>query len=443
MQITELTNNDLNFEVRVIIPSSKITDEVKKEIVTLSKKVKIDGFRAGKVPLSVVSKKYEQSVILDVVQHQINHAVQHVIKDNNLKTVTDPQLENLCNEKDKDLEFTLKFELLPTIELPDFKKIMITRPVLANTEEDINKQIELLVSISKNYNIPSVGMVQKGQQVIIDAIGYVNNEAFEGGKLTDHKLVIGSGTFIEGFEDQLIGAAAGDEVEVNVTFPEEYNAVELAGKAAKFIVQVKSINSADEILVDDEFAQKFNCKTLEELRNNISKRMQAEVSESVNTVMKMSLFDQLEALLTFNVPESLKIQEINVLKSQVAENSDSTEVFKDKSEQEIDECCKKISVRRVKMGLFLNKYIQVKGLRIEQDDISKAIIVEARKFPGQEMQVFDFYQKNPKIVERLKGRILEDKAVEFIFNNEVTLEEKSYSKEEIEELFAQEEARIV
>ncbi|WP_417904985.1 trigger factor [Candidatus Tisiphia endosymbiont of Micropterix aruncella] len=443
MQVTELKNEGLDFEVKVVLPSSKIANEVQKELASLAKKVKLDGFRVGKVPISIVNKKYKQSVRSDVVNHEINHAVQHVIKDHKLKTVGDPQLENLRNEENEDIEFTLKFELLPDIELPNFKKMKITHPKLVIKEDDVNKQIDKLASISKIYNKESKGKVKKGQEVTIDAIGYVNNEAFEGGKVTDYKLVIGSGAFIEGFEDQLIGTKTGDEVEVNVKFPEDYHMEQVAGQPAKFIVQVKAVHSADEVVVDDEFAKKFNCETLEELRDNISKSIENEYSESIRTLMKMSLFDQLEKLLTFNVPKSLIDQEISILKSQTERNSDSDSIFKDKSEAEISEYYNKLVLRRVRIGLMLSEYMKIKNLHIEQKDLVSAIMAQARKFPGQETAIFDFYKKNPNALEHLKGPLLEEKTVQHIFDNEVILEEKNYTKEKLEEFLAQEEDRVV
>ncbi|WP_341758710.1 trigger factor [Candidatus Tisiphia endosymbiont of Ditula angustiorana] len=443
MQVTELKNEGLDFEVKVVLSSSKIANEVQKELDSLAKKVKLDGFRVGKVPISIVNKKYKQSVRSDVVNHEINHAVQHVIKDHKLKTVGDPQLENLRNEENEDIEFTLKFELLPDIELPDFKKMKITHPKLVIKEDDVNKQIDKLASISKIYNKESKGKVKKGQEVTIDAIGYVNNEAFEGGKVTDYKLVIGSGAFIEGFEDQLIGTKTGDEVEVNVKFPEDYHMEQVAGQPAKFIVQVKAVHSADEVVVDDEFAKKFNCETLEELRDNISKSIENEYSESIRTLMKMSLFDQLEKLLTFNVPKSLIDQEISILKSQTERNSDSDSIFKDKSEAEVSEYYNKLVLRRVRIGLMLSEYMKIKNLHIEQKDLVSAIMAQARKFPGQETAIFDFYKKNPNALEHLKGPLLEEKTVQHIFDNEVILEEKNYTKEKLEEFLAQEEDRVV
>jgi trigger factor len=443
MQVTELKNEGLEFQIKVILPSAKIANEVQKELASLSKKVKLDGFRAGKVPSSLIDKKYRPSVLLDVVQHEINHAIQHIVKDYKLKTIGDPKLEDLVNEENKDLEFTLKFELLPNIELPNFKEIVIDLPKLVIKEEEVDQQIEKLAGLSKDYSKESTEKLEKDQQATIDAVGYINDEAFEGGKVTDHKLVIGSGAFIAGFEDQLIGSKAGEEVEVNVTFPTDYHMQQLAGQPAKFIVQVKNIHVAQDIVIDDEFAKKFKCKDLEELRANISKRMEAELAASIRSIMKIKLFDQLEKLLTFDVPQSLMTQELNVLKSQTEKDHDADELFKNKSEEEISEYYNKLALRRVRVGLMLTEYMKIKDLRIEQSDIQNAIIAQTRNFPGQEKAFWDFYQKNPKAIERLRGPILEEKAVQHLLDNELTLNEKLCTREELGKFLAQEEERFI
>ncbi|XVN42463.1 MAG: trigger factor [Candidatus Rickettsia vulgarisii] len=443
MQVTELKNDDLNFEAKVVIPSSKIADKIQKELATLSQKVKIDGFRPGKVPTNVIKKKYKTSVRFDVIEHEINHVIKHIIKDHKLKTVGDPKLEDLRNEENADLEFTVKFELLPNIDLPDFKKIVITKPKLDIKEKEVNEQIEKLATISKNFSKENTGKAKKDDQVTIDAIGYIEDKAFEGGKVTDYKLVLGSKSFIDNFEDQLVGSKAGDEVEVNVTFPEDYHVKDLAGKPSKFIVQVKAVHSAEEAEINYEFAKKFNCETLDELRANISKRMAEELDEPIQTVMKISLFDQLEKILTFNAPKSLVTQEVDILKSQTDKNDDSDSVFKNKSEEEKNEYFEKLALRRVRVGLLLAEYMKIKDLRIEQDDIRNAIMSQARRFPGQEMAIFDYYQKNPKALEHLKGPLLEEKTIKYLFDNEVTLEEKIYNRKELEEFLEQEEDRVI
>ena len=442
MQVTELKNEGLDFEVKVVLPSSKISDEVKKELANLAKTVKLDGFRAGHVPANIIVKKYGSSVRSDIVQKEISHAVQHVLKEHKIKPFGEPRLEDLRNEENKDLEFILKFELLPDVKVPDLKHISITRPKLLIQDDDVDKQVDKLAAMSKQYTKETSGKIKTDQQVTIDAVGYADGKAFDGGKITDHKLVIGSKAFIAGFEDQLIGAKVGDEVEVNVTFPENYHAKHLANKPAKFIVHVKAVHSAEKSVVNDDFAKQFKCETLKELRDNISKSMADEFKEPINNLMKMKLFDQLEPLLTFDVPQSLITQEVNILKSQTAEDNDTDEMFKNKSQKEINTYYQKLALRRVKIGLLLSEYMTSKNLRIDQNDIKDAVITQARRFPGQEREIFDFYQNNPRALDQLKGPLLEEKTVRHIFDNAVKVKDKDYTREKLEALFEQEEERI-
>ena len=433
MQITELKNEGLDFEVRVVIPADKIFDEIQKELTHLTKKVRIDGFRFGKVPLSIVNKKYGASVKSDVLQHQVKHSIEKVIKDNNLNIATDPKIENFKSEDEKDLEFTLKFELMPKITMPDFKQISLEKPFLKVSDADINDHIERLVEFSKEYTKESKAKAAKGDQVTIDAIGYVDNKAFEGGKLDNYKLVLGSKTFIDTFEDQLIGSKVNDELTVKVTFPDNYQQKDLASKPAEFKVVVKAVHKAEVPKIDDELAKKFNCENVEKLRAQIAKNIESTFDESINTLMKMRLFDQLESTLKFDVPESLVEREYQILKTQIAREEGESLPVKGKKEKDLEEYYKKLSLRRVRIGLMLAEYVKEKALRIEQNDLKDAVMAQARSFPGQEKSVIEFYQKNSNALESLKGSILEEKAVKHIFDNQVNISKKQYNKKDLEE----------
>ncbi|WP_342270031.1 trigger factor [Rickettsia endosymbiont of Orchestes rusci] len=448
MQVTVLKSEGLDFHAKISIPSNEINDEIQKELLNLTKKVKFAGFRAGKVPIAIVKQKYEKSVRQDIVEHKINHNVSHVIEDKKLNIIGNPKIEDLQNENNKDLEFTLKLELLPEIAIPDFTKISIDRPKLIVQENDVNEQINKLAELTKSYSKESTAKIKKGDQATIDAIGYIDDKIFEGSKLTDYKLVIGSNSLIPGFEKQLIGSKVGSEVEVNVTFPEDYHAKDIAGKPARFVVQIKAVHTAEPTVVNDEFAKKFHANSLEELRGHFTKKIESEAEEAINTIMKMSLFDQLDKLLNFDVPESLLVQEKNILKSETDKNetngSDGEEsLFKGKSPEEINEYYNKLALRRVKIGLMLAEYVKIKDLRIESDDLRNVIMSQARNFPGQENMIFEFYKNNQKAVEQLKGPALEEKAVRHIFDKEVKLVEKKYTRNELEKFLEAEEHRTV
>ncbi|WP_341787239.1 trigger factor [Rickettsia endosymbiont of Cantharis rufa] len=442
MGITILKNEGLDFYAKISTPLSEIDDDIQKELLDLTKKVKIAGFRAGKVPVSIVKKKYGTSVRNDIIERRINHSVNHVIKEHNLNIIGRPKIEELQNEPDKALEFTVKIELLPRVTIPDLKKIEINRPKLEVSPKDVEEQLEKLAALTKSYTKESKVKIRDGVQVTIDAIGYIKDEAFEGGKLNDFKVVIGSNALIPGFEKQLIGSKTGSEVDVNVTFPENYHAKDLAGKDARFAVQIKTVHTAEPTVVDDEFAKKFQSNSLEELRTHFTKKIENESEEAINTIMKMNLFDKLEKLLDFDVPESLLTQEKDILKSESDKNEQDDSLFKDKSPKEITEYYNKLALRRVRIGLLLAEYAKSKNLQLEPDDLRKVIMQQARNFPGQENMIFDFYKNNPRAIEGLKGPALEDKAVQYIFDNEIKLKEKKYAKEELEKYLEAEEQRI-
>lgn len=448
MQVTVLKSEGLDFHAKISIPANEINNEIQKELLNLTTKVRLPGFRTGKVPIAIIKQKYEKSVRQDIVERKINHNVSHVIEDKKLNTIGNPKVEDLQNEHNKDLEFTLKLELLPEIAMPDFTKISIYRPKLIVQENDVNEQINKLAELTKSYTQESTAKIKKGDQATIDAVGYINDKIFEDSKLTDYKLVIGSNNLIPGFEKQLIGSKVGSEVEVNVTFPEDYHAKDIAGKPARFVVAIKAVHTAEPTVVNDEFAKKFHANSLEELRGHFTKKIESEAEEVINTIMKMSLFDQLDKLLNFDVPTSLLVQEKNILKSETDKNETNgsngeESLFKGKSPEEISEYYNKLALRRVKIGLMLAEYVKIKGLRIEPDDLRNVIMSQARNFPGQENMIFEFYKNNPKAVEQLKGPALEEKAVRHIFDKEVKLVEKKYTRNELEKFLEAEEHRTV
>lgn len=432
MKTTELKNDSTDFHVKVTIPAKEIASEIEKELAKLAKTAKLDGFRVGKVPASVLQKKYGLALRSDAVKNKIMKAMSDIAKDKDLRILMDPEVSDLKSEENKDLEFTLKYQLLPEISMPDFKKIAIEKPILEVKDKDIDAQMEQLVGLAKDYTKESKTKAKKGDQVTIDAVGYVDNKAFAGGKLTAHKLVLGSGAFIPGFEDQLIGSKAGDDVSVKVAFPKEYHEKSLAGKPSEFKVQVLAVHSESPAKLDDEFAKKFNFENLAKLKEQVTKNISQSYDEPIETMMKMDLFDKLEGMLKFDIPAALLEREVSILRNQAGQMQD--EELDGKSAKEQDAYFTKLASRRVKLGLMLAEYVKLHKLQIEKADINKAVMAQARQFPGRENEVINLYLKNSEALESLKGPILEDKAVRNIFEKEVKLTEKSYTKEKLEKL---------
>lgn len=443
MEITETKITELNFQTKVVIPFNDIDAQIQKEFAALSARVKVPGFRTGKVPLDIISKKYGESVRSDILKSEINKAINKIIKDNDLNVAAEPVIEDFEAADKKDINFILKIECIPKIDIPEFKDINVEKPVIQVKDKEIKDRLNDIADLSKEYKIESQNSAEKGDQVTIDAIGYVDDVAFEGGALTDHKLVLGSKSFIDNFEDQLVGAKIGDEITVNVTFPKKYHAPNLAGKPAKFIVQMKAIHKAEPVKIDDEFAKKFNCDNVEKLREQISNDLTSEFFESVHTLMKMSLFDQLEQKLTFEVPPSLMDKEYKILQAQGKQAEEADPTLKDKSADELNNYYKKLALRRVRIGLMLADYIQLHNLRIEPNDLKNAVMAQARNFPGQEKLIYEYYQKNQDALKSLEGPILEEKAVRRIFDNEVNITEKSYTREQFKKYIEEENNREI
>lgn len=437
MIISELKKDKTEFHAKVTISIHDISQQIDTELANVAKTAKMDGFRVGKVPLTVLRKKYVPTIRNGIARDKIDAATKQIIKDNKLNIAFDPAIDDFKNEDDKDIEFVLKFELLPVITLPDFKKISIEKPVLDVSKKDIDEQLDRILSFSKSYDKETKLKAKSGDQVTIDAIGYVNGEAFDGGKLNSHKLVLGSKSFIPGFEDQLIGSKAGDDVSVKVDFPKDYHSKDLAGKPSEFKVKVLAVHQESTQKIDDEFAKKFKCENVEQLREQISKNISSNYDESILVLMKMKLFDKLEELLKFEIPASLLEREKEILKGQSSKLGEDAEI-KNMSDKEKVKYFDDLAARRVRIGLMLAEYVKQKGLSITEEDLRHALIEQAKNYPGQEQMVIEFYQKNKNALENLKGPILESKGVKAIFANEVVIKEKSYTIDKLEKFLENE-----
>jgi trigger factor len=434
MQITKLKEEGTDYHLKVVIANDAVDQQLQNKLSDLQKTAKLPGFRPGKVPIAIISKKYADSVRAEVVQDQINESVNSVIKEHKLNIATSPKIEDLKSKPEQDIEFILKFEVIPEIKMPEFHTISVEKPVLKVSDKEIKAELESLAKMSTTYDEEKTGKAAKGDRVTIDAVGSVDGIEFEGGNLKAHKLVLGSKSFIDNFEDQLIGTKVGDEIIVKVTFPKEYHAKDLADKPAEFKVKVLAVHEGIAPKIDEEFAKKLKCETVAELEGNIRKYISSFYNNDIHTMMKMHLFDQLESVLKFDAPTSLVDKEFMTLKSQTAQIAKEGDDFKNKSEQEVEEYCKKLAIRRVRIGLMLSEYAQNKELKITEEDIKAAIFAEAKQFPGHEGKIIEFYSKNQGAVEQLKGLIIEEKSVKHIFDNEVKIVEKEYNKKDLEAL---------
>ena len=439
MKITKIKDENLEKHFRITVPAKDVEVAVNDELSKLALNVKMPGFRPGKVPLTIVQKKYGDSVWGDVINNQVKAGVQHVLKDAKFRATGQPSVEEIKADQGKDIEFTLKFDVFPEVKMPDFKKIKIEKPVVEVKDSDVNESVKKMAQDFVVYEKESKTKIVKGDQVTLDCVGYTDGKPFDGGKLQGHKLVIGSGAFIPGFEDQLIGSKAGDEVSVNVTFPEQYHAKDLAGKPSEFKVVIKSVHKSEESKLDDDFAKKLGAKDLADLKDKVEKNITSTYNDELFTIVKMRLFDKLESSLDFEVPTSMLNRELEVIKSQASRVA-ALDSKKKKDEKSLEESYSRIALRRVRIGLMLAAYAEENKITLQADDLREAILKQARALPGQENLVIDYFKKNLKAIESLRGPALEEKAVKAIME-QISATEKSYSVEEVQKLIEKESDR--
>lgn len=454
MSVKVLKDEDLEKHFRVVIAAKDLEKSIANEIQEIAPTIKMQGFRPGKVPVSFVKKKYGASIRSDVINKEVSTAISKIIKDKKLKTISTPNIDDVKAEDGKDVEFTVKMELFPKITDLDFKKIKIEKPVVKVSDADVEDHLKKLAEANVVFTKESKTKAVKGDQVTIDFVGYLKGKKFDGGAMEGHKLVLGSGAFIPGFEDQLIGVKAGDDVTVKVTFPTEYHSKDLAGQEAEFKVKVHFVHKSEESKLDDEFAQKMGLKDLKELKARSKELLSSAFDSEILTILKMRLFDHFEKELDFEVPASMLEREYKMITAQAgqaevaaADSEDGSDAKVDakkkKEDQKQEESYRRIALRRVRIGLMLADYAEKNNIALTQEDLRNAILAQARMFRGSEQMIIDFYTKNQQALESLKGPIIEDKAVKAILSKDVIPKEKEYSVKEIETFLKEENDREV
>lgn len=429
MQITETSAEGLRRDFKVVITAQDIESRVQTRLTEVGKTVKIPGFRPGKVPMPILKQRYGQSVMGEVLEAAVNDGAQKAVSDNNLRPALQPKIEVLKFDPGQDLEFAVAVELLPEIEPADLSAVEIEKPVAAVADDTVT---EALGRLSKGRRttekVEEDRAAVTGDILLIDFDGSVDGEKRPGMKGDDYELELGSGSFIPGFEDQLVGAKAGSDVTVNVSFPAEYHAAELAGKAAVFEVKVKEIRVGKDAELNDDLAKTFGFDDLEALKAAIKERTEGEYGQTSRLRAKRSLLDKLAELHSFDVPAGMVEIEFEQiwkrLQEELARGGADAE-DEGKSEDDLKAEYRDIAVRRVRLGLLLSEIGRRNNITVSREELQKAMFDEVRRYPGQEQQVFEFFQKNPQAVESLRAPIYEDKVVDFILGtvkvNEVTV----------------------
>ncbi len=432
MQVTETLNDGLKRGYKITLPAAELDAKVQEKLVEAQPEVAMKGFRKGKVPLSLLKKQFGPRVLGEAMQESIDGALSNHLEESGDRPAMQPEVK-MANDDWKegdDVEVTVSYEKRPEIPETDFSDISIERLKVSADDAAIDEALGNLAETAQNFEDKD-GAAEEGDQVVIDFVGKIDGEAFEGGAAEDYPLVLGSNSFIPGFEDGLKGVKAGDDKNVEVNFPEDYQAKNLAGKAAVFECKVKAVKAPQKAEIDDELAKKFGAEDLASLKAQIAERLEAEYSGASRAVAKRKLLDILDEKVSFDLPPSLVEAEANQIAHQLYHEEHPEDHGHDHGKIEPTEEHVKLAERRVKLGLLLAEIGQKADVKVTDQELTQAILNQARQYRGQERQFFEFVQNNPQMRQQIQAPIFEDKVIDHIFE-QAKVEEKEVSKEDLQ-----------
>lgn len=450
MQVTETLSSGLKREFKVVVNAAELDKQLNTKLVEMSARANLKGFRPGKVPVPHLRRVYGKSAMAEVVQKTIDEQTKQVPTERNLKPAYQPEVKlpedeaevSAIMEGKSDLSFSLAFEVIPTFDMQDHSGLELTRHTVAVTDEHVEETLKRLTAQAKTFEAKAeAASGAKGDRLTIDFVGKIDGASFEGGTANDVPLELGAGQFIPGFEDQLIGAKAGEERTVKVTFPENYGVKHLAGKAAEFAVKVTKVEAPKETAIDDEFAKKMGFEDLAKLKDMIRSRAGDEFGQMTAMKLKRDVLDALDTLYSFELPEKLVETEFsNIWKALGAEMKRANKSFSDEGTTEDDarKEYRAIAERRVRLGLVLGTMGEKAGVSVNEQELQQALLARARQFPGQEKQVYEHYRKNPGALIELRGPIFEQKVVDLIVSK-AKVTEKAVSREELQAMVQDED----
>ncbi len=443
MQVTQTLSQGLKHEFRVVLPAGELAAKLQSQLAELQTKAQIKGFRPGKAPTSYLKKIYGKGIMSEVLQEAVNEANRKIVEDHGLRVALEPRLDfpggqdevEKALEAEGDFSYSVAFEVLPAIEIGSFDDIALERPVAPVDDEDVAKAIESLAERIREYEDKTAadGKAAKGDRITLDFTGKLDGEPFEGGTGGDVDLVIGSGSFIPGFEEQLEGAAKGEQRVVKVKFPDDYSVAHLAGRDAEFDVTVKAVSAAKELPIDDAFAAKYGFESLADLQNAVRANIEADYAKASRSKLKRALLDALDQKFTFELPEGLVEQEFSSIWSQLdAERQRSGKSFADEgaTEESARDEYRKIAERRVRLGLVLAEIGQGAGVKVEDKDVTDALVERVRAFPGREKEVWDYYRNNQQALAQIRAPLYEERVVDHLVTK-ITVTDKSVTREEL------------
>ncbi|TCO70930.1 trigger factor [Rhodovulum euryhalinum] len=434
MQVTETLNDGLKRGYTITVTAAELDEKVNEKLAEARPQIEMKGFRKGKVPMPLLKKQFGPRVMGEVMQETIDGAMNAHFEETGHRPALQPEVKMVGEDwkEGDDVVVEMTYESLPEIPAPDLKTIKLEKLVVKAADADIDEALGKLAGTAQTYEDRRKGSKAKdGDQVVIDFVGKLGDEPFEGGSAEDYPLVLGSESFIPGFEDQLVGAKAGDEVTVTVTFPENYGAEKLKGQEATFDVTVKAVKAPKPAEIDNELAKQFGAEDLEALKKTVAERLEAEFGGAARAVMKRALLDVLDEMTGFDLPPSLVEAEARQIAHQLW-HEDHPEVHgHDHGAIEPTEEHQKLAARRVKLGLLLAEIGRKAEISVSDNEMTQAVLAQARQYPGQEKQFFEFVRGNQALQQQIRAPIFEDKVVDYIFElAEVT--EKEVEKADLE-----------
>ncbi len=423
-----MTKNKLAHSFSITIPATVFQDKMTQKLAEIQKEAKIQGFRPGQAPLSLIKSKYESAVKGEVLDALVQEYVDKTFKENDVRPALRPKIELKQFEDGKDIELTVDMEALPKVVPTDIKTLELTKMSAEAGEEEINEALKKLADSKKTTELLDEKRATKtGDVVVIDFTGSIDGAEFKGGSGKDYYLNLGSNTFIPGFEDQLVGHEIGETVDVNVTFPDTYHAKDLAGKKALFKVVLKELRRFKTPEIDDAFAKLFGAESADKLKEMIKTELNREYGRIARMHAKRALLDKLAETHDFEVPAGMVDLEFDSIWRQFEEakkNGALDEDEKNKSEDALKKEYRDIAERRVRLGLLLAEIANQNKVSLTQEDLTAAVMAEARRYPGQEKTVFEYYQKNPRALDALRAPLFEEKVVDFILDTAKVADQK-------------------
>jgi trigger factor len=442
MQVTETLAEGLKHEFKVSVPASDLDAKAGAKLVDLKDKVKLNGFRPGKVPVSHLKKVYGRSVMAETIDQTIRDTNTQIFTDRGFRLATEPKI-TMPTEKDEveellagktDLTYTVAIEVVPTIQLADFKTFSVEKPVVEVTDAEVDEAIKRIADQNRPYAAKAEGAkAETGDRVTISFKGSINGELFDGGTGEGIPVVIGAGQFIPGFEEQLVGMAVGETRTLKVSFPKNYASEKLAGQPAEFETTATLIEAPGETEINDEFAKTLGLESLDKLKEAARERLVAEFAGATRQRVKRALLDCLDDSHKFEAPPSLIEEEFNLMWNSIKaemESSGKTFADEDTTEEAAKDEYKKIADRRVRLGLVLSEIGEKNKITVTDDEVSRAVIERARSMPGREKEVWDYYRSNANALAQLRAPIYEDKVVDFILEL-ANVTEKKVSREDL------------